>query len=188
MEMPIMNVHCVEGSLTDAQKADLSERLTALMIQMEGGAGTEGGHAFAWVIYDEIRKGNWWAGGRVDSRYVRPPGCFLVEVRIPEGYMNTQHKNEVQSGVNAALMAATGQDMTADNAGGSCQVVITEVTEGDWACAGRPISIASIAGSVGLSKTGERFAWVESYFAAKAREYKAAGFPADTGGLLPPSP
>jgi hypothetical protein len=78
--------------------------------------------------------------------------------------------------------------MTADNAGGSCQVVITEVTEGDWACAGRPISIASIAGSVGLSKTGERFAWVESYFAAKAREYKAAGFPADTGGLLPPSP
>jgi phenylpyruvate tautomerase PptA (4-oxalocrotonate tautomerase family) len=185
--MPIMNVHYVEGSLTEAQKADLSERLTALMIQMEGGAATEGGHAFAWVIHDEVKKGNWWAGGRTDGRYVRPPGCFLVDVRIPEGYMNTQHKNDVQAGVNAAIMATLGQDMSVDKAGGSCQVVINEITEGNWACAGKPISISSIAGSVGLSKGSERFAWVKAYFAAKAREFKSAGYPSDTGGLLPPN-
>lgn len=185
--MPIMNVRYVEGALTDAQKQDLSERLTALMIEMEGGAGTEGGHAFAWVIYDEIESGNWWAGGRTDRTYVRPPGCFLVDVRIPEGYMNTQHKNDVQAGVNAALMAATGQDMADVRAGGSCQVVITEITEGNWAAAGKPISLASIAGSVGLSKSSERFAWVKAYFTAKARAFKAAGYPADVGGLLPPN-
>lgn len=185
--MPIMKVHYTEDSLTDAQKADLSARLTDLMIQMEGGAGTDGGHVFAWVIYEEIGKDNWWAGGRTDQRYVRPPGRFLVEVRIPEGYMNTQHKNEVQTGVNAAIMAATGQDTAVANAGGSTQVIIDEVTEGNWAAAGKPISIASIAGSVGLDRTGERFAWVKAYFAAKAREYKSAGYPSDTGGLLPPS-
>lgn len=186
--MPIMNVHFVEGTLSDAQKADLSSRLTALMIQMEGGAGTEGGYAFAWVIYDEIKPGNWWAGGRTDNTYVRPPGRFLVDVRIPEGYMNTQHKNEVQAGVNAAVLAATGQDPRAANAGGSCQVVITEITEGNWAAAGKPISLASIAGSVGLSKASDRFSWVRDYFAAKARAFKSAGYPSDTGGLLPPSP
>lgn len=184
--MPIMKVHCVEGALTDAQKADLSARLTALMIQMEGGAGTEGGYAFAWVIYDEVKQSNWWAGGRTDRRYVRPPGTFLVEVRIPEGYMNTQHKNEVQAGVNAAIMASLGQDPTAANAGGSAQVIIDEVTEGNWAAAGKPISLASIAGSVGLAKGGGRFGWVKDYFAAKARAYQSAGYPADTGGLLPP--
>jgi phenylpyruvate tautomerase PptA (4-oxalocrotonate tautomerase family) len=182
-----MNVHCVEGTLSDAQKADLSSRLTNLMIQMEGGAGTEGGRAFAWVIYDEIKPGNWWVGGRTDNAYVRPPGRFLVDVRIPEGYMNAQHKTEVQAGVNAALMAATGQDPAAATAGGSCQVVITEITEGNWASAGKPISLASIAGSVGLSKTSDRYIWVKDYFAAKARALKSAGYPSDSGGLLPPN-
>ena len=101
--------------------------------------------------------------------------------------MNTQHKIEVQAGVNAALMAATGQDMSDPKAGGSCQVVITDVTEGNWAAAGKPISLASIAGSVGLSKAGDRFAWVKAYFAAKARAFKASGYPGDVGGLLPPN-
>lgn len=185
--MPIMNVHYVEGTLTAAQKADLASRLTALMIQMEGGAGTEGGYAFAWVIYDEIKASNWWAGGRTDATHIPPPGCFLVDVRIPEGYMNTRHKNDVQVGVNAALLATTGQDPAAANAGGSCQVVITEITEGNWAAAGKPISLASIAGSVGLSKSSDRFTWVREYFAAKARAFESAGYPRDTGGLLPPS-
>jgi phenylpyruvate tautomerase PptA (4-oxalocrotonate tautomerase family) len=185
--MPIMNVHYVQGTLTSAQKQDLAERLTALMIRMEGGAGTEGGHAFAWVIYDEIATGNWWAGGRTDQTYIRPPGCFLVDVRIPEGYMNAQHKTEVQAGVNAALMAATGQNPSEQKAGGSCQVVINEITEGNWAAAGKPISIASIAGSVGLAKNSDRFAWVKKYFTAKASALKAAGYPSDLGGLLPPN-
>ena len=41
---------------------------------------------------------------------------------------------------------------------------------------------------VGLDPAGERFAWVRSYFDAKARLYGAAGFPADIGGLLPSKP
>ncbi len=185
--MPIMTVHYVAGTLSDAQKQDLSTRLTALMIQMEGGAGTEGGHAFAWVLYNPIARGDWWAGGHTDATYVRPPGCFLVDVRIPEGYMNAQHKTDVQAGVNAALMAVTGQDMSVPEAGGSCQVVISEITEGDWAAGGKPISIASIAGAVGLSRSSARFAWVKQYFAAKASAFKAAGYPSDVGGLLPPN-
>ena len=65
--------------------------------------------------------------------------------------------------------------------------MLTEITEGNWAAAGKPISLASIAGSVGLSKASDRFAWVKAYFTAKARAFKAAGYPADVGGLLPPS-
>jgi hypothetical protein len=62
--------------------------------------------------------------------------------------------------------------------------VIDEVTEGNWSAAGKAISIAKIADAVGLPKNGERYAWVQSYFAAKARQYAAAGYPPDTGGLL----
>jgi hypothetical protein len=41
--------------------------------------------------------------------------------------------------------------------------------------AGRTISLGSIAASVGLPRDGERFAWIEQYFAAKRRQYDAAG-------------
>jgi phenylpyruvate tautomerase PptA (4-oxalocrotonate tautomerase family) len=184
--MPIMKVTYQKGSISDTQKATLAGRLTDLMIQMEGGADTFGGRSFAWVIYREINQGDWWAGGRTDAEYVAPPGKFLVEVQIPEGYMNTAHKQEVQSGVNAALMDVLRATRDPRD-GGSTQVVIHEVTEGNWAAAGRTISLANIAGAVGLSKTGQRFSWVRSYFAAKARQFSAAGYPSDTGGLLPPN-
>jgi phenylpyruvate tautomerase PptA (4-oxalocrotonate tautomerase family) len=182
--VPIMKVTYQSGSMSDAQRAALAGRLTDLMLQMEGGADTFGGRSFAWVIYDEIKQGDWWAGGRANAEYVAPPGKFLIDVRIPEGYMNTIHKQEVQSGVNNALMDVLGADGA--KVGGSTQVVIHDVTEGNWAAAGRTISLANIAGAVGLAKTGQRFAWVRSYFAAKARQFSAAGYPSDTGGLLPP--
>jgi hypothetical protein len=44
-----------------------------------------------------------------------------------------------------------------------------DVAEGNWAVAGRTISLANIADSVGLLKTGSRFAWSKAYFAAKER-------------------
>ena len=64
------------------------------------------------------------------------------------------------------------------------QVIIDEVTEGNWGAHGKTISLASIADTVGLPKNGERFQWVQAYFAAKARQFKAAGYPAGVGGLL----
>ncbi len=180
--MPIMDVRYAKGALDQAQKAALAKGLTDLLIQMEGGAGTHAGRAFALVQFTRFDDGDWWAGGSADGTFVTAPGSFHVHVSIPEGYMNQAHKNEVHAGVNRAILAATGQK----DGGGSILVVIHEVPEGNWGCAGQPISIASIADSVGLSKTGDRFAWVRSYFAAKARARAASGYPTDAGGLLPP--
>ncbi|MGO9688658.1 MAG: 4-oxalocrotonate tautomerase, partial [Syntrophobacteraceae bacterium] len=66
----------------------------------------------------------------------------------------------------------------------SVQVIIDEVTEGNWGSHGKTISLVGIAGTVGLPKGGERFQWVQAYFDAKARQFAAAGYPADVGGLL----
>jgi len=180
--MPIMEVRYAEGALDRAQKASLAKGLTDLLIRMEGGAGTPGGRAFALVQFTCFDAGDWWAGGSTDGTYVTAPGAFHVHVSIPEGYMSQVHKNEVHAGVQRAILAATGRQ----DGGGSILVVIHEVPEGNWGCAGKPISIASIAASVGLSKDGERFAWVRSYFAAKAHARAASDYPADMGGLLPP--
>lgn len=179
--MPIMNVCYGAGDLNESSKADLARKLTDVMIRMEGGANTKGGRAFAWVLFNELPKGDCWAGGETGNSYVAPPGRFLVHVHIPEGYMNAVHKSEVHAWVTEAILAATaasGQDV-----GKSIQVVIDEVSEGNWGAGGRTISLASIADGVGLPRTSSRFAWSRTYFAAKARARAAAGYPADAGGL-----
>ena len=98
--------------------------------------------------------------------------------------MNRSKKSELHAWVNEAILAATGAAGEAD-AGKSILVVIDEVTEGNWGCAGHPISIESISDSVGLSKTGQRFTWVRSYFAAKAQMLADSSNPKDLGGLPP---
>lgn len=181
--MPIMDVRYRTGSLDEARKAKLAERLTDVLIAMEGGADTRGGRAFAWVLFTEIPTGNWWTGGRSDERYVTAPSAFLVHVTIPEGYMNATHKSEVHASVTSAITEVMSGPSQPD-AGASVLVVIDEVPEGNWGAAGRTISLDTIADSVGLPKNGERFRWVQAYFRAKARQFESAGYPAGVGGLL----
>jgi len=181
-----MNVTFRIGDLDSAGKADLARRLTDVLIQMEGGANTHGGRAFAWVLFNEIPPGDWLVGGDAGDAYVSPPGRFLVHVTIPEGYMNQAYKSDVHARVNQAVLAAT--KATGEDAGKSILVIVDEVPEGNWGCAGKTISLESISASVGLAKTSQRYAWVETYFAAKARMLGTFGYPADMGGVLPSMP
>jgi phenylpyruvate tautomerase PptA (4-oxalocrotonate tautomerase family) len=179
--MPIMQVCYPETVLDAERKAALAGRLTDVLMAMEGGANTKGGRAFAWVLFTAVKTDDWWVGGRLDDEFVQPPGKFLVHVTVPEGYMSAVHKTEVHAAVNAAIIEVVG---TNGDRGASALVIIDEVTEGNWGAAGRSISLASIADSVGLPKDGARFTWVRDYFDAKARQFASAGYPADTGGLL----
>jgi phenylpyruvate tautomerase PptA (4-oxalocrotonate tautomerase family) len=178
--MPLMDVHYAEGSLDETMKARLAGLLTDVLIRMEGGANTPGGRAFAWVFFTRFAAPDWWIGGQTDATYVSPPGKFLVRITIPEGYMNTAHKNEVHAWVAEAIAETTGRAGPGD----SILTVIEEVTEGNWGCAGHAISLESIAATVGQA-SGPRVAWSRSYFEAKARARAAVAYPADTGGLLP---
>lgn len=182
--MPVMQVFHPQGLLSDERKAALAQKLTDVLLTMEGNAKTSGGFGFATVLFTEVAQSDWWVGGRTDMTYVAPPGKVLVRVNIPEGYMNQARKTEVHVAVHAAIVAVAG-DLSSQKQGGSVQVIIDEVTEGNWGAGGKTISLANIAVTVGLPKNGERFQWVQAYFAAKAREFAAAGYPQDTGGLLP---
>ncbi|MCX5581711.1 tautomerase family protein [Kaistia terrae] len=181
--MPIMDVRYGSGALDERSKADLAKRLTDVLLHMEGGAGTPAGRAFAWVLLTEIPAADWWIAGDTQQVGASVLGRFLVRVTVPEGYMNVEHKSEVHALVNEAIIAATG--VSGPDAGKTTLVMIDEVPEGNWGWDGKTISLENIADSVGLSKSGPRFKWSEKYFAAKARERAAAGYPIDTAGLLP---
>jgi len=176
-----MRVCYPETALDTERKAALAGRLTDVLMAMEGGANTKGGRAFASVLFMPVRTDDWWVGGRADDEFVQPPAKFIVYVTIPEGYMNAARKSEVHAAVHEAIVAVVG---TKGDSGASAQVIIDEVTEGNWGAGGRTISLASIADTVGLAKDGARFAWVRDYFNAKARQFASAGYPVDTGGLI----
>jgi phenylpyruvate tautomerase PptA (4-oxalocrotonate tautomerase family) len=182
--MPVFQVYHPEGVLDGPRKPLLARKLTDVLLTMEGGARTAGGVAFASVLFTAVPQEDWWVGGSIDATHVSPPGKFLVRATIPEGYMSQAHKTEVHVAVTRAILEVTGNPQDTQQ-GGSIQVIIEEVGEGNWGAGGRTISLTSIATSVGLSRTGERFRWVQEFFAAKARQYAAFGYPTDTGGLLP---
>jgi phenylpyruvate tautomerase PptA (4-oxalocrotonate tautomerase family) len=182
--MPVLQVQYPKGTLESTSKRALAAKLTDVLLSMEGGARTPGGLAFATVVFAEVQLEDWWVGGTTDSTHVSPPGKFLVNVTVPEGYMSQPNKSSVHSMVNRAFLEVLG-DPKDSTQGANILVAIAEVPEGNWGCRGETISLANIADSVGLSKASERFQWVKAYFAAKARQFAAASYPADTGGLLP---
>jgi phenylpyruvate tautomerase PptA (4-oxalocrotonate tautomerase family) len=184
--MPIIHLYHPESALDADRKAALAAKLTDVLLTMEGNARTPGGQDFAYVLFSALGHDDWWIGGRTDDTHVHAPGKFIARVSAPEGYMSALHKSEVHRMVNDAIVRVVG-DSSQPNSGQSILVVIEEITEGNWGCGGKTISLASIAESVGLAKTGERFKWIVAYFAAKARQFASAGYPPDTGGLLPPS-
>jgi phenylpyruvate tautomerase PptA (4-oxalocrotonate tautomerase family) len=178
--MPIMDVRYAAGSLNAASKSKLANQLTNVLIQMEGGANTPGGRAFAWVCFTEITEDNLWIAGQSNVGAKIGP-TFWVNVSVPEGYMNRAHNNEVHAWIASAIAEATG--ITASDL--RILTVIDEVTEDNWGSRGIPISLESIAVAVGQPQDGERLQWSRAYFGAKARAVAAAGFPPDAGGLPP---
>jgi phenylpyruvate tautomerase PptA (4-oxalocrotonate tautomerase family) len=182
--MPVLQVHHLKGALDASSKRALAENLTEVLLTMEGGARSAGGLAFATVLFTEVQPEDWWVGGRTDSTHVGPPGKFLVRVTIPEGYMSQPDKSAVHSMVNQAFLKVLGDPHDCTQ-GANILVTIEEVPEGNWGCRGETISLGTIADRVGLSRAGDRFRWVKAYFAAKARQFAAAGYPSDAGGLLP---
>lgn len=58
--MPYINVKLIEGVFTPAQKREIAERLTDVMVEIEG----ENMRQVTTVVIDETKSGDWAIGGR----------------------------------------------------------------------------------------------------------------------------
>lgn len=58
--MPLINVRLIEGVFTPEQKKQMQEKLTEVMVSIEG----ENLRPYTLVIVDEVPSGQWAAGGR----------------------------------------------------------------------------------------------------------------------------
>lgn len=58
--MPFTTVKVIEGVFSEKQKAQLIEKITEAMIEVEG----EGMRPYTWVIIEEVKAGDWAIGGK----------------------------------------------------------------------------------------------------------------------------
>ena len=58
--MPLITVKCIEGVFSDSQKAEIVEKLTDAMVDVEG----ENLRQVTWVIVEEVKSGDWGIGGK----------------------------------------------------------------------------------------------------------------------------
>ena len=63
--MPLVHVTVPEGSLSEARKQLMVEKVTAATLEAEGLPDNERTRMLTWVIINEVKDGNWGAGGGV---------------------------------------------------------------------------------------------------------------------------
>ena len=68
--MPFTTVKVIEGVFSDDQKAQLIEKITEAMIEVEG----EGMRDLTWVVIEEVKQGDWAIGGKIPQPRSRSTG------------------------------------------------------------------------------------------------------------------
>ncbi len=58
--MPFTTVKVIEGVFSKEQKAQLIDKITEAMIEVEG----EGMRELTWVVIEEVKSGDWAIGGK----------------------------------------------------------------------------------------------------------------------------
>jgi 4-oxalocrotonate tautomerase len=58
--MPLINVKLIEGVFTPEQKAEMAEKLTETMVEIEG----ENMRGVTWCVIEEVKSGDWAVGGQ----------------------------------------------------------------------------------------------------------------------------
>lgn len=61
--MPLVDIEVIEGVFDDAQKAQMIEKVTNAMVEVEG----ENMRGVTWVRVKEVRSGQWGIGGKTPS-------------------------------------------------------------------------------------------------------------------------
>ena len=57
--MPLTTIKVIEGVFSKAKKAELIEKVTEAMVEVEG----EGMRNVTWVMIEEVKQGDWAIGG-----------------------------------------------------------------------------------------------------------------------------
>jgi phenylpyruvate tautomerase PptA (4-oxalocrotonate tautomerase family) len=177
--MPLIHLYYERGSVTDPIKAKLANRLTDVIIEIEGGGMVDGTKArsIAYVLLHEMDAGNIAIGGTIgDDTHVEPPGKFIVVVRVPEGSLSNARKSAIHASVDEIFREVFELGEAPAERTPSVLTTIDEWSEGSLGAMGRTYRLADIGAYIGPGNPANR-AYSAAYLAARHRARETAGYP-----------
>ena len=141
--MPFVEVFAKRGSLSENQRAAISDTLVAEVMMAEGAPDTETARSISWLLVHELDA--WVVGGRaVDA--AEPPR-FVVRVGVPAGSLDDAKRADMIERITRVL-AQSDEDPERFYREPVAWVHINEIPEGNWGALGRVVGFADIAGYV----------------------------------------
>lgn len=131
--MPLIDVTCPAGALTDDQRDALVEGLTAALLRAERAPDTQFFRDITWVYLHELPDGAVRAAGRP----VAQP-TFRVESTTPEGALSDRRRAEFVAEATRVTCEVAGIDP--EQALTRVWVLTHEVPEGSWCAGGQVIA------------------------------------------------
>jgi phenylpyruvate tautomerase PptA (4-oxalocrotonate tautomerase family) len=141
--MPFVEVFTPRGSLSDARRAQVAERLVAEVMRAEGAPDTPAARSISWLVWQEIDA--WWVGGRPVGAGEAPR--YVVRVAIPAGSLDDHKRRDMVERVTGVLAAAE-DDPGRLQREPVAWVHLNEIPEGNWGAMGRVMHFADIAAFV----------------------------------------
>lgn len=178
-DVPLIEVYQPRGALGSERRTALGERLTNVIIDIEGGPGVADrptGRSIAWVMFHDVEPDAWLIGGVSDDTYVSPPGKFLVRVYVPEGSLSRDRKAAVHKAVDDVFYDIFELGDAPAERWPSLFVHIHEWGEGNLGAFGRTHGLADVGAYVGVGNPEVRAHSIE-YLQARTRWRKEAAFP-----------
>ena len=146
--MPFVEVFAPRGSLTDKQRACITDTLVAEVMAAEGAPDTEAARSISWLVVHEVD--TWVVGGRaVDGS---EPTRFVVRVAVPSGSLDDAKRTDMVERITRVL-AEADDDPQRFSRDPVAWVHINEIPEGNWGALGRVVGFADITGFVTTGST-----------------------------------
>jgi phenylpyruvate tautomerase PptA (4-oxalocrotonate tautomerase family) len=108
--MPVIEMYVPEGTVDEATKRTLHERVSRQVLEAEGVSydTSPEAQAITWMLIRELPEGSWSVGGSPLSSGDQPR--FLTRVYVPRGSMDDQRRTAIVERVNEEIVAALGED------------------------------------------------------------------------------
>jgi phenylpyruvate tautomerase PptA (4-oxalocrotonate tautomerase family) len=144
--MPMIDVTYPEGALSDAERSELVEGLTTVLLRAERAPDTEFFRNITWAYVHELPAGRVLAAGRP---VVEP--SFRVEVTTPEGALSDRRRAELVAEATRVVREVTGIE---ESEGLRIWVICHEVPEGRWGAAGNIVQFKALTEAAKAEREG----------------------------------
>lgn len=134
--MPLIDITCPQGALTDEQRTALADRLTTVLLRAERAPDTEFFRNVTWIYVHELPAGAVLSGGRSVAK-----PTFKLDVTTPEGALSDRRRKELVAEATRVVCEVAG---IAEEEALRVWVLLHEVPEGQWGAAGHVIEFGQL--------------------------------------------